>query len=259
MKRVWGHVLAGLTLLAGGGAVVSACAHDDSTLFVRDVLAPQFVANGNACVYTDQPTQTFISAGTLDLAIRTEYRPVDLVGNQMVPRGDPNSPMTETSYVTIDHAVVRVTESASGQQISTFTSRTSATVAPSSGTTPSYIATFVTTLDPATLADARIMSVVQSGGVKKLVTFIRFFGKSLGGQAVESDEFAFPVDVCSSEFGPCLVRFTSNCLGGTGGSSQSQAIPCSPGQDFSIDCCSVFSICQALPTVPSGLLDGGGG
>jgi hypothetical protein len=254
MKRVWGHVLAGLTLLAGGGAVVSACAHDDSTLFVRNVLAPQLVANGNACVYTDQPTQTFIASGVLDIALRGSYDPAYLVGNQLVPRGDPTAPKTETSYVTIDHAIVRVTESQSGQQISTFTARTSATIAPSSGTTPSYEPIFVTTLDPSTLADARIANVVSGGGTKKLVTYVRFFGKTLGGQSVESDEFAFPVDVC---FG-CLVGFSAPCTA-SGGSSQSQPVPCTPGQDQAIDCCNIQTVCRALPFVPTGIFDAGAG
>jgi hypothetical protein len=258
MKRVWGHVLAGLTLLAGGGVVVSACAHDDSTVFVNDVLAPQVVANGMSCIYTSQPTQLFISAGSLDTALRLSYDPEYLVGNQMVPRGDPNAPMTETSYVTIDHAIVRVTESQSGQQISTFTSRTTATIPPSSGTTPSYAPVGVTTIDPATLADPRIDGVVRGGGVKKLVTYVRFFGKSLGGQSVESNEFAFPVDVCSSLYGPCLITVTSSCSG-MGGTSPTQATTCTPGQDSTTDCCLVPSLCATLPWVGSGIFDAGAG
>jgi hypothetical protein len=238
--------------------VVSACAHDDSTVFVNDVLAPQVVANGMSCIYTSQPTQTFISSGSLDTALRLSYDPVYLVGNQMVPRGDPNSPMTETSYITIDHAIVRVTESQSGQQISTFTSRTTATIPPSSGTTPSYGPVGVTTIDPATLADPRIDGVVRSGGVKKLVTYVRFFGKSLGGQSVESNEFAFPVDVCSSLYGPCLIRVTSSCSG-MGGTPQTQATTCTPGQDSATDCCLVPSLCATLPWVGSGIFDAGAG
>ncbi len=69
MKRVWGHVLTGATVLAGlgtAGAVVSACVHDDSTLFVSRVLAQQLVATGMQCVYTGDPTQPSVPAGILD-------------------------------------------------------------------------------------------------------------------------------------------------------------------------------------------------
>ena len=56
MKRVWGHLLAGVSLVVGGGAVIAACKHDDSTLFVQGVLAAQPVSAGAQCIFTSDPT-----------------------------------------------------------------------------------------------------------------------------------------------------------------------------------------------------------
>src|SRR5580658_9870045 len=101
MKRVFGHVLAGLSVLAGGASVTSACVHDDSTIFVFDVLAPQEVSSGETCVYTSDTTQPSIPSGTLDIALTHGYVAEYLVANQMVPQGNPSTPQNETSYVTI--------------------------------------------------------------------------------------------------------------------------------------------------------------
>ena len=114
MMRVWGHVLAGLSLVAGvtaAGSMVAACVHDDSTIFVNEVLAPQFVTPGMACTFTADPTQLHITSGALDTGITSSYNAVFLVGNQIVPRGNPNQPQTETSYVNIQGAVVRILDS----------------------------------------------------------------------------------------------------------------------------------------------------
>jgi hypothetical protein len=253
MKRVLRHVLAGLGLLAGGGALSMACAHNDSTIFVRDVLAPQLVTAGTACLFTPDPTQTFISSGTFDTSLRGDYEAAFLVGNQMVPQGDPTAPKTETSFVTITGAIVRVTDS-QGHQISSSTGRTAATISPSTGGTPSYEPVFVTLIDPATAAKVAGSSLAP-GDARHVVTYVRFLGQTLGGQSVESDEFAFPVDVCSG----CLISYAgaAACTGGAGGSSMQKPVPCNL-EDFAVDCCALGpSACNFVPSAP--VVDAGAG
>jgi len=112
MKRIWGFVFGGVVVASVGGLSLSACAHDDSTIFVQSVLAPPLVAPGTAaCVYTADPSQAVLSAGTLDIALRKSYEAAFLLANQIVPRGDPSAPETETSFVSIKGAVVRITDS----------------------------------------------------------------------------------------------------------------------------------------------------
>jgi hypothetical protein len=253
MKRVWvwGHVLTGVSLLSGVvvvGGIASACVHDDSTIFISQVLAPQLVTPGMACTFTADPTQPSLSSGFLDADLSPTYTPVFLVGNQIVPRGNPNQPDTESSFVRIDGAVVRILDS-SGNQLNSFTRLAAITIPPSSGTTPGYAALQVTILDEGTVAT---LGLTSFGGTKRVVPYVRFFGKTLGGDSVESDEFGFPVDVCRS----CLISFPTsedqaalpspNCALGGGAASTTTSVPCVIGQDFPVDCssCQGFAACQ---------------
>jgi len=247
MKRVWGHVLAGLALLAAvatGGTVVSACVHDDSTIFVDEVLAPQLVTAGTTCAWTADPTQPHLTSGVLDVALTGEYVAEFLVGNQVVPAGNPNQPQTETSFVEIQGAVVTINDS-QGNQLTSYTQPASIAIPPSSGTTPGYSPISLRIIDQATVQKL----AVSYGSVAPVVTFARFYGQTLGGESVESNNFEFPVEVCNG----CLISFSAadisprfeapNCVGNsTGASTTATASPCVPGQDFAIDC----SACQGV-------------
>lgn len=266
MKRVvWEHVFAGLAALAGCAAVISACAHDDSTLFVRSVLAPQLVSNGNVCVFSSDPGQPYLSSGVLDLDFRHDYEATYLVGNQIVPKGNPAQSRSETSFVTMKGAIVRITN-AGGQQLRTFTRDLAATIPPAVGGTPSYSSMSVLTIDHTTVEDPNVIAAGSPDTVR-LVTYVRFFGDTLGGQYVESDEYEFPVDVC---FG-CLVQFAPqdmatgvadggipfrapNCIGNvTTGSTSTLPVPCIRGQDIPVDC----SQCQDVPACHGAYAAGG--
>ena len=82
MKRVWGrHVIGAAGLVGLGVATVSACAHDNSTIFIRNVLAQQVVSNGQQCLYTSDPTQAYITSGVLDVDFHGAYLAEFLIGN----------------------------------------------------------------------------------------------------------------------------------------------------------------------------------
>jgi hypothetical protein len=264
MKLVWSHVVAGVSLLAGAGITTAACVHDDSTLFVKDVLLPPLVTQGQACVFSNDPTQTSMPSGVLDVDLRNSYFAWYLVGNQMVAEANSQQLQTETSIITIQGAVVRITD-ASGVQLNTFTRLASATVNPASGTTPGYAPVGVEILDSTTVSG--LQGSVAGGGTARVVTYTKFFGTTLGGKSVESDEFAFPVDVCQG----CLIRFsaadinpnaqTPNCLGnGSAGSSASSLpTPCFPGQDLPIDCSQCLSVPACNPNANTLITDAGAG
>ncbi len=259
MKRVWRHVLTGVSALAVGGGAIAACAHDDSTLFIRNVLAPQLVSPGQVCTYTNDPTQPAISTGKLDVAFSHHYDAQFLVGSQIVPRGNPSKPATETSYLSIQGAVVRITD-AQGNELKSFTRLTSATIDPASGGAPSYAVLGTTILDQATVESPAVLGAVVTGEVKRLVSYVHFFGQTFGGQSVESGEFAFPVDVCLG----CLITFSAqdvrhlcydppvNCYGNTATSTGATTlpVPCNPGQDFPIDCQQCPGVAECLTNPP---------
>jgi hypothetical protein len=266
MKRVWGHVLAGITLLGVGSAAVFACVHNNSSIFIQNVLAPQQVSPGQGCLYTNSTTQPFIWVGTfdIDLSQTGSYSPTYLVGNQLVSEANSSQLMTETSTVNIQGAIVRLTDS-QGHSVGTgtFTSLTSGTIYPANGGVPSYTAIMVPDVIDSNTVNA-IKSGTAMGGYVRVITYVKIFGNTLGGRYVESGEFEFPVNVCAG----CLVNFTSqdnnpcfaqpNCLGnpGAGSSSAQQTVPCAPGQDIPMDCaqCQYRPVCRgayATMTLPA--------
>ncbi|HXN33065.1 MAG TPA: hypothetical protein VN894_14440 [Polyangiaceae bacterium] len=272
MKRVWGHVLAALSVIAGVSAAFPACVHDDSTIFVQSVLAPQTSTQpGTACSFTADPTQPFLSSGTLDLELRPEYGAKFLIGNQMVAQANSSQLQTETSRVNIFHAIVRITTADSKEEVRRYTFDTQATLDPASGNTPGFASVGrVTLVDGKAVASDAVQAHLVPNGTVRLLTYVRFQGVTLGGQSVESNEFEFPVDICRG----CLITFTNNpmysqpnCVGNaSAAASASQALlPCdnTVGQDLAVDCnaCSSlgFTSCDGTvaPAAAGGGADGG--
>jgi hypothetical protein len=245
-------MLAAGTLLVGGDILVSACVHDDSTLFIRNAIAPPTVSAGQACLYTSDPTQPFESSGVLDVALRPAYDAVFLVGNQTVPLGNTSTPATETARIKIEGGIVRITE-VSGHELFKYTTQTSATIDPQSGTNPGFAAVSLEILDSATVQGVAPTGI---GPSVRLISNVRVFGHTLGGQYVESDEFPFPIDVCYG----CRIAFSPtsedpnlplpNCLGASTSSATGSSLPtpCALGQDQYVDC----SQCVQLSAACSG-------
>jgi hypothetical protein len=241
MKRVSGLV-SGFMFLLGTGTVVAACAHDDSTFIVRGVLAPPIAQTGAVCTYTADANNLYLSSGTLDSAFLLDYSPVFLVGNQAKPQGDPDQVRTETSRITVQGAIVRITD-AGGNEIKSYTRLTSAFIDPAQASTPSYADVNVTIVDADTVKPIRDAIAVDAQGSpalgvisafhRRLVSYVRFFGQTLGGQHVESDEFEYPVDIC---YGCLVFSTTAGCSPAGTSSSQQVNMPCILGQDQGIDC-----------------------
>jgi hypothetical protein len=242
---------AGASWVAVAVLCVSACAHDDSSMFISQVVLPTPGAT-TGCVYQSDPTQVALISGTLDIAFRSSYSAVLLVANQLVSRGSSDDVRTETARVTLEGAVVRVTDSA-GTELRSFTSLSSGTAAPASGTTPGYGLMRVTLVDEQSADTALATAALREQ--KSLRSYIRAFGTTLGGQHVESNEFPFNVTVCRG----CLVSFPAesndkvqqqatgklNC-NATPATTTDITVPCVFGQDANIDCrlCRAQAECQ---------------
>jgi hypothetical protein len=219
--------------------VVLACAHDDSSIFIYNVLANQTTSPGGTCTFSANPSQaTIISAGTLDVGLSGNYQAMFLIGNQLVSQADPTKPRTETSTFNVQGGIVRITQ-ADGTPITTYTDLAGGGIPAASGGTPGYVALSIVVVNAQTAA-----LVAVPNNVVRVITYTKIFGKTLGGQYVESNEFEFPVDICVG----CLVQFTAadinplcsnprNCFGNsTVAASSTTSVPCIPGQDIPIDC-----------------------
>ncbi|HMJ50552.1 MAG TPA: hypothetical protein VK540_00695 [Polyangiaceae bacterium] len=238
MKRVVGRWLflaaaTGFGLLGGAG-----CADSESMLFVRQAQA-RVASGSNGCTIDNSPSSLFITEGTLDLAFRTEYSASLLVGNQLVARGNSSQLRTETSRVEIEGAVVRL-EDGRNTVWGPFTVPGSGFIDPATGSTPSYGLT-ETILLGSTYGNGLAAELRQNRAVRRFTSVVKIIGKTLGGTAVESGEWRFPLTVCYA----CLVSFPPeandpkltrpNCElpAGTG---STVVAPCSLGQDDGVDC-----------------------
>ena len=249
MNRILGRVVSLLGASFIASALMPACVDNDRSIFVRAVLAPSTNRQNGGCVYTDDPQQPQLFQGLLDVGVRDNYFAVVLVGNQMIPRGDPTLTRAESNRVHINGAIVRVTEP-DGTTISEFTSYATGFADPQQNNNPDYAVAGITLIDAAT--SARLAGGLNGRGASKLVLAqVKAFGKSLGGVDVESAEFQFPLRLCNG----CTVSFEGaddparephpNCLaplssGAGGGGAEA---PCFPGQDEVTPC----QLCQGRP------------
>jgi hypothetical protein len=262
MNRFRGGVFATATVVAGAVIGVSACTHDDSTLFVREVLAPTQVAPGTGCMFTNDPAQSQIQTGILDLDLRADYSAAYLVGNQLVAQADPTVPRTETSIVTIDREIVTIKD-VNNVQLAQYQDSISTVINPAAGGTPSYGSISVTTIDATTAATSG-PPPGDTVDVVRLFTYVKFLGRTLGGESVESNEYEFPVDLCRG----CLITVapadisplfeSPNCVG-TGQSAATSA-PCAIGQDLPVDCSlckSISTACNPTPILIGSMADAG--
>ena len=232
-------------------AASTACVANDGSIVVVGVLAPPVLVAtpGAACIYTPTLTGPFLAYGTIDVAFAEQYAPSILVGNQMVARGDPTQSRVETDNVTLQGAIVRITD-AGGAQITSYTVLGSGFVPAATGGTMSLGMFSATLIDPSTIDAVRQQLGSAVGSSKRLISYVTLFGTTTGGQHIESGEFGFPVNACLG----CLVTFPvgsndpaqqpqPNCLGGATSGGSVVTTPCVMGQDQTIDC----RLCQTNP------------
>ena len=262
MKRIWGHVMSMVVAGMALGAVMPSCATNDQSLFVRGALLPSTNRTNGSCVYTDDPQQGQLFFGTMDLGLTDSYTSVLIVGNQLIPRGDPTNNRAESNRVHLNGGVVRVTEP-DGRLIREFTSVATGFTDPAVNNSPDYGVIGLITFDAPTkdIILNRDGTHPEQAGlpnrtiIKTVLLNIKVFGRTLGGADLESDEYQFPLQVCKG----CLVDTVSgndplqmpqpNCkkalpMGGT------IVRPCFFGQDEGVSCQSclgAFPVCD--PTI----------
>jgi hypothetical protein len=204
-----------LGLEACGG--ISGLNSASSSMFVRAVLPLQ----SPECVAKADPSSTERLEGTLDLAFRTNYQAVLLVGNR-----------SEISSITVRGAIV-TDRHAEGKQLESYSVVAPGYLDPAfSGTTPSYEVVEVE-LIPDEVGNHLRSTLVSN---TRVIADVQVYGDTLDGRSIKSADLLFPIQVC---FG-CLVEFPpdaldpktpNRCVGTT-----TYSPPCLMGQDDPIDC-----------------------
>ena len=235
MKRVLGQAF---TVVAVGVLVTAftpACAENDQSIFIRSALAPSSNRQNGICVWSNDPTQTHLFSGLIDVGIRDSYRSVVLVGNQLIGRGDANNTRAESNRAHINGAVIRVTDP-NGGSYGEFTSLASGFVDPQLNNQPSFVPISIIAIDPPTMA--KIAEGLAVGQSKQVVANIKAFGKTVGGVDLESSEYQFPIRVCNG----CLLTFegrdpaAAECQAPADAAGGNEQLPCAPGQDEITPC-----------------------
>jgi hypothetical protein len=243
-----GSRLGALVLVTSVGAFCSsACVKNESSLFVKGCAQIAL----DTCTATASPDQVFLGEGLLDTFYTSEYTCALLVGNQLVPLGDPSTDRTETSRVLLVSADVNILDTggnlltrANGSAAS-YNTPITGEVDPSSGSNPGFGLAFATIIDAATAKDLGAAAVGQNLRQDVVVEVI-VRGRTLGGDDINAAPFHFPVEVCNGCL--CAEPAGSSCCDST----DMPAPNCRPGEDGPVDCREVGATCacQFNPMLP---------
>jgi hypothetical protein len=238
-------------LLAAATAMLpSACARNDSSIFIRSCLA---TTDRSMCLFQVQLTAAEIYGGSIDAAYAGEYHCIAAVENQMVPRGDPNRLKTETAGVELYEAEVQVLDPAQGNAaINQFSVPITGFIDPGQSGQPGVAGTDITMVDAATV-QKEALKVAGTGKVQTVVASVIAKGRTLGGFEVHTQEFLFPIDIYVGS--TCFQPPGMACCGGMGSSA---AADCRLAIDEASNCqsiCSYLGACHTLECDIKGAVD----
>lgn len=201
-------------LLLGGAGLVGGCAENRSSLFIGGLL--YLDPTSTECTAEVTGDVQTLSRGTVDLTISQfgGYTALLLVGNQLVTQGNPNLLRTETSRIQIEGADVTVTPISGGGGGGSYRVPLSGFVNPDD--TDAGLASIGATVVPSGVVD----------GAGDYLVEVTLFGKTLGGTAIESGKWSFPLTACEG----CLAYCPADSI-------EIEIASCYPlGQDAGVDC-----------------------
>lgn len=159
----------------------------DPPLFVSHVLAP-----ANRCAWEPDVDWPTLQAGSLDLALRSSYRAVFLVGNRF-----PGLPRS----VSLTGADVEIWGSG-GELVASASVPTGGFIEPSSKSESGWGLAEVRLIDEA-LGDHLRKQLPLDDGRIEVESIIRLYGTTFDGKWVESLPFTFPLELCHG----CLIEY----------------------------------------------------
>lgn len=239
MPGVSAKVGVGLLLMVGASALSAGCAENESTLFILGAAKLE-----SSCTYTASSSTTMLPRGQYDVGFNGSYQVGLILGNQMAARGQKARSRTETSRIVLEGAEVTLLRPDGSLFREAFSAPGAGFVDVSAGQDAGYgVLSVVVIPRPEDAAEKR--DALES---VYLIAEIKAFGHTLGGQAVESNVFRFPIEVCLG----CLVTFPPTELSAQGecllsGGGEAATMPCLWGQDTQVVCsaCAAnYAVCR---------------
>jgi len=243
MNRTLRSLVAGGFIATATTVFASACADNNSTLFIVGAL----YRKPPSCTVTNDPNNTFIGSGVMDVSFTKSYQATLLVGNQFTARGSKQNLRVETTRVNLKGAEVTLKDS-SGKETAKFSVYGSGFADSAKGEDPGY-GIFDADLIPESIGQGFADTLGKNRGARnQVVATVRVFGDTLGNTSVTSGELSFPIEVCYG----CLVTYPLQAvnLAGECVTSTTEALTgsCRTGQDDTIDCRScraAFGVCKS--------------
>ncbi|MET0795209.1 MAG: hypothetical protein ABW061_27065 [Polyangiaceae bacterium] len=202
----------------------------------RLFLAGALALDATECLSKSDPSTPLLANGTWDLAFGSSYRAVVLVSTSFTESGSAAAPATQTEQVALRRADVTLTTPA-GDVLSEYSSVGTGFIDAGKVGSPAYGSLAFTVIP----GDLGATPPIQ--GAQQLVAKIRVFGEALDGTALTSNEFDFPIRVCTG----CLVHYPVTAADPTVGGGykcvtappleeQAEPAPCTLGQDTPFSC-----------------------
>ena len=220
MRRFLHRPCLSVGLLITGSSLSFGCAENESMLFIGGVLAP----NPPECEFMPDPGATTLLSGSVDPALTNIYRGVLLVGNQLVRRGSTDQLRTESARVSVEGTEVHVL-TRDGDEVDKYTVPASGDIPPASGQEAGYGAVGTDLLQP-----------VRDYIDDVMVVSVQVYGKTLGGQPVESNWFTYPIHV---QTWGSLIEYPLEAMSSDNRcvlAAQETTAPCYAGQDGMTTC-----------------------
>lgn len=193
---------AAATIAVTAGLLAPACADNESSLFIRDCIPPTYQQQSGCVVPEPNDVTTFIASGVHDAGLSGQYGCWLRVGNQVVNQGSGDQIRTETSRINLYAADVRLTDLA-GNAITyadggavEFSVPISGFVDPGGGNDgdAGYGYANVLMIDQATTE--ALAGQVAGGTEMDVLAGVIVYGRTLGGQELETPEWFFQIHVC---------------------------------------------------------------
>jgi len=205
-------------------AALTGCVENNSSIFIHSIDADA----SQTCTCSGDAQGPSLFSGVIDRVQRpgAGYIAGVRFGNQMVRSGNNSRLRVEASHVTIYEAEVEVFDAA-GSSLVSFSQPVSGFAFAGTGNNPGFGCTFLT------LIDAQTVGAIAAP--QTVVSRIKLFGETTGGNDVETGIFDYPIDVCDGCLGCIDVQDADAC------SDAPEVVNCRIGQDFASDCRCVSS------------------
>lgn len=246
MAASWMKLAFAVGIAGSFAALVPSCADNNQSIFIRQIQALQ----APECTVTSDATAFTSPTGFVDVGIATNYVLHPLVGNQLLARGDARQARAEPNRVQLEGAEVELVKP-SGETVAIgglpnpYSVIATGTIDPTASADATYGVTQLEVIPPVFMAGYRqLLAKGGPGTTETIHAKIKVFGHTLGGTAVETGVFTYPITACYG----CGVSVPAeavdlkisarNCKGvsATSTAGTAQRTICFTGQDAFTDC-----------------------